>query len=285
MNTALLPLSSLPQRRLISGSVATLQLAIVACGIGLAHAQSPASVPPEEAKAILMRMADYMSKLPRFSVHVRDSYDAYQKTGQKIEFGATRRITVVRPDRLRVEVDESNGDKHVVTFDGKDLTMATPTANVFAQVPKPGSIDDAIVFFIRDLGMRLPFAALLIANAPAEIGARTQTLAYVEKTSIYGAPAHHLAGRTESVDYQVWVADGDKPLPQRLVLTYRDAQGQPQFRAQFSDWNLAPEAPNSMFAFTAPQGAQRIAFLAELPRSAAPAARKSAKPVKSEVPK
>ena len=285
MNTALLPLrSSLPLRRLIGGSIATLLLAIVACGasIGLAYAQSPASAPPEDAKAILMRMADYMSKLPRFSVHVRDSYDTYQTTGQKIEYGETRTITVVRPDRLRVELEESDGDSQVVMFDGKDLTVASPSDNVFAQTPKPGTIDDAIVFFVRDLRMRLPFAPLLIANFPAEIEQRTQTLAYVEKTSIYGAPAHHLAGRTESVDYQVWVADGDKPLPQRLVLTYREAEGHPQFRAQFSDWNLTPKAPDSMFTFTAPPGARRIAFLAQLPRSATPPA---PEPAKSEVPK
>jgi len=49
------------------------------------------------------------------------------------------------------------------------------------------------------------------------------------------------------------------------VLTYKLAEGQPQFRAQFSDWNLAPQIDNAQFAFTPAEGAKKIAFLAEVP--------------------
>ena len=247
-----------------------------------ARAQTSASAPPGEAKAILMRMAEFMAKTRSFSVDVRDSYDVYQRSGQKIEFGETRKITVVRPDHLRVEIEESNGDKSVVLYDGKDLTMASPSHNVYAQTSKPGSIDDAVVYFVRDLGMKLPFAVLLLTTAPNELDQRTKTLDYVEKTGILGAPAHHLAGRTESVDYQVWIADGDRPLPLRLVLTYRKQKGQPQFRAQFSAWDLAPEVPASLFAFVPPPGAQQISFLAQRPRSAKPPTEKPVKSNKSK---
>jgi hypothetical protein len=267
-------------------TVRGLSLAIVAAAflfgpIAGARAEAPAIVSPGEAKAILMGMAEFMAKTQTFSVGVSDSYDVYQQSGEKIEFDETREITVVRPDRVRVEVEESNGDKSVLTFDGKLLTMSSPSRNVYAQTPKPGAIDDAVVYFVRDLGMRLPFAVLLLTTAPEELDKRTKSLDYVEKTSVLGTPAHHLAGRTDSVDYQVWIADGDKPLLLRLVLTYRASQGQPQFRAQFSEWNLAPEVSSSMFAFTPPAGAQQIAFLAQLPRKTSPPAAKAAQRRKS----
>jgi hypothetical protein len=271
-----------PARTTVRGL--TLAIVVAAFCIGVvasARAQTSATVSPGEAKAILMRMAEFVAKTPSFSVNVRASYDAYQKSGQKIEFNETRKITVVRPDQARVDLEESNGDKSVFTFDGKDLTMWSPSHNVYAQTSKPGSIDGAVVYFVRDLGMRLPFAVLLVTTAPAELEERTTRLDYVEKTSILSTPAHHLAGRTKTVDYQVWIADGDKPLPLRIVLTYPASEGQPQFRAQFSDWDLAPEAPASMFAFTPPLGAQQIAFLAQLPRSAAPPAVKPVKRNKS----
>ncbi|MGH7807955.1 MAG: DUF2092 domain-containing protein, partial [Thermodesulfobacteriota bacterium] len=234
-----------PTRSLMKRLTLTVFVAIVFCigHVANVHAQAfepvpPATVTPGEAKDILMRMAEFMAKTKSFSVDVLDSYDVYQESGQKIEFGEKRKITVVRPDRLRVELEESNGKKSVIIFDGKDLTMSSPNQNVYAQTSIPGSIDDAIVYFVRDLGMKLPLAVLLMTTAPNELEQRTQTLDYVEKTSILGAPAHHLAGRTESVDYEVWIADGDKPLPLRVVLVYRNEKGEPGFRAQFSNWNL-----------------------------------------------
>jgi hypothetical protein len=45
-------------------------------------------------------------------------------------------------------------------------------------------------------------------------------------------------------------------------MTYTDAAGQPQFRAQFTGWNLAPDIPDALFVFTPPAGAAKIAFAA-----------------------
>jgi len=249
-------------------------LASILVSIAPARAQNAPAAEPD-AKVILMQMANFMSTLPSFSVDVRDAYDSVQTSGQKIEYGETRKITVARPDRMRIDSVESDGDRQTLIIDAKDITLFSQPANVFAQTPSPGSLDQAIVRFVRDLGMRLPFAALLLSSAPADIERRTKTLDYVETTSILGAPAHHIAGRTDGVDYQIWIADGDKPLPLRLVLTYTDEQGEPQFRAQFSDWKLAPQLTDATFAFTPPPGARRIAFLAEMPRSVAPAATKA----------
>jgi hypothetical protein len=256
--------------------------AAFSCGAAaIAGEQAGQSVSPGQAKAILMRMADFMAKARSFRVDVRGSYDVYEETGQKIEFSETRTIIIARPDRLRVDRQESNGDRSVFLFDGKVITLSSLSQNVYAQTPKPGSVDNAIAYFVRDLGMKLPFSTLLQTTAPQELERRTKTLDYVEKTSIFGAPAHHLAGRGADIDYQIWVADGDRPLLQRLVLTYPNEKGQPQFRAQFSNWNLAPEAPASLFAFVPAPGMHKIAFLAQLPRSAV---QRAAKPAAQEKP-
>jgi hypothetical protein len=230
--------------------------------------EAQAVAEPAEAKDILMRMANFLAKTPRFSVNLRDNYDVLQETGQMIEFGETRNITVSRPNGLRVEIEHSNGERHLVLYDGKQITAVSPSENVYAQVSKPGGIDAAVMYFLKDLHMRLPLAALLLSRFPAEIQRRTRSLDYVERTVMDGKPAHHLAGRTETVDYQVWIAEGARPLPLRAVLTYRNAEGHPQFRAQFSDWNLSPEIRDAQFAFTPPEGARKIAFLAELPQIA-----------------
>ncbi|MEW6037629.1 MAG: DUF2092 domain-containing protein [Pseudomonadota bacterium] len=225
-----------------------------------------AEAEPAEPKDILLRMANFLAGTQRFSVTVDAAYDVLQGSGEKIEFGENLRITANRPNQLRVDARQSDGDQHVMLYDGKDITAFTPSQGVYAQTAKPGGIDQAVMYFLKDLKMRLPLAVLLVSRFPEEIENRTQALDYVEKTEIRGTPAHHLAGRTESVDYQVWIAQGTQPLPLRVVLTYRNAEGQPQFRAQLSDWNLSPVIEDARFTFAPPDGARKIAFLAEVPQ-------------------
>jgi hypothetical protein len=152
-------------------------------------AQGPAPqalAEPTEAKDILLRMAGFLARAPRFSVNVHGNYDVVQGSGQKIEFGETRKITVSRPNGLRVEAEHSDGEKHLVLYDGKDITVFSPSQNVYAQASKPGDIDEAVQYFLKDLHMRLPLAALLLSRFPEEIQRRTQSLDYVERTEIEG---------------------------------------------------------------------------------------------------
>ena len=68
-----------------------------------------------------------------------------------------------------------------------------------------------------------------------------------------------VAGSTPDVDFQMWI--GDDRLLRRLVITYPDAPGEPQMRADFSDWNFAPAASDAVFTFYPPDGAEKIPTL------------------------
>jgi hypothetical protein len=74
-------------------------------------------------------------------------------------------------------------------------------------------------------------------------------------------PVHHLAFRTPSIDFQVWVQDGDKPLPRKYVITTKWMTGAPQNGVELTDWNLAPRIDDTVFTFTPPAGARKIDFL------------------------
>jgi hypothetical protein len=197
-----------------------------------------------------------------------------QKSGQKIEFNESRKITLARPDRLRIEGERSDGAKSQAVFNGKEITLVDGANNVYATAPQPGNIDHSVVHFVSDLGMRLPLAVMLLTRMPSELETRVKTVDIVEKATVLGRPTHHLAARTNDVDFQVWVADGDQPVPLRVVITYKKSPGQPQFWAQFSDWNMAPAVNDATFAAQIPAGAQKVAFAAQLQR-ATMAARKA----------
>jgi hypothetical protein len=239
------------------------------------HAQQPAptnnEAQPETAtdtqataREILMRMAQFLSKAPRFSVNLNTSYDAVQESGQKIEFAERRKVILSRPDRLRVEVERSDGSRAVVVFTGKEIVLVDITNKVYAMEPQPDGLDESILHFVSDLGMRFPLAVLLMSRAPMEFEKRVRSIDYVEKTNLLGTPSHHLAARTDTVDFQVWIADGAQPVPLRIVLTYRNEPGQPEYRADFADWNFAPVITDATFTPPIPPEAQKVAFATRL---------------------
>jgi hypothetical protein len=236
-------------------------------------AQEPNSTPSaseQRAMAILKNMSQYLARAERFSVTIRDGYDAVQASGQKVEFGSLRKVTVSRPDRLRIEVERSDGEKGLVIFNGKDITVYTANKNVYATVSRPGTLDQAIKYAIDDLKIKVPLAVMLLSTLPSEMDNLVISADYVETTtSITDVPCDHLAARTSrGVDFQVWVAQGSEPLPRRVVITYKNETGQPQFWADLSNWNLAPDISDALFTFTPPDGADRIQFLAEVGNAA-----------------
>jgi hypothetical protein len=240
---------------------------IAVCGATPAQGQT-APPPPVDARAVLLRMADALGKTPHLGVTVRASYDTVQPSGDKIEWNEIRKLTLSRPDKLRVETEKSDGARTLVVFDGKAVSTFDESTRLYAQTSQQGGVDETLIYFVRDLGMRLPLAALFMSKASSELDRRTRAVEHVQKTAILGTPTHHLVGRTDSVNFQVWIRDGDPPFPERLVLTYPGAPGQPQFRAEFSGWSVAVEPVASIFSFTPPANATRIPFVAALPRSA-----------------
>jgi hypothetical protein len=233
---------------------------------------STPSASEQRAMTILKNMSQYLAQAERFSVTIRDGYDAVQQSGQKIEYGEVRKVTVSRPDRLRFEFERSDGEKGLVLFNGKDLTVYTANNNVYASVSRAGTLDQAIKYAVDDLKIRVPLAMMLLSTLPSELNNLVVAADYVETTTITDVPCDHVAARTSrGVDFQVWVAQGSEPLPRRIVITYKDEPGQPQFWADLTSWNLAPEVSDSLFTFTPPDGAGRIQFLTEARSAAATA--------------
>ncbi len=226
--------------------------------------EAPATGSQRLARDRLMEMARFLGKTDRFSASLRITYDVVQDDGQKIEFGETRELAVQRPDRIRIVATSSDGDHNSMLFDGKLITISDDAAKVYAQAPQPGDIDATVVHFVRDLQMRLPLAPLLMARSADELQRRVRSIDYVEHTDILGEPAHHIAARTANVDFQVWIADGKQPLPLRIVMNYPTAEGQPQFRADFSDWDLSPRFGKKAFKFEPADDAKRILFAVQL---------------------
>jgi hypothetical protein len=142
--------------------------------------QSPSEL---QAMSILKKMSEFLAAAGRFSVTIRDGYDVVQESGQKIEFGEVRNVTVSRPDRLRIDVERSDGQKGLVIFDGKDITIYNADNNIYATTARPGTLDQAIKYALDNLKIRMPLALMLLSTLPSELDKLDVSADYVETTT------------------------------------------------------------------------------------------------------
>jgi len=61
-----------------------------------------------------------------------------------------------------------------------------------------------------------------------------------------------------TIEWQIWIDAGDTPLPRKLVISYVQEPGEPQYSATMRRWNLESKVPEGLFTFEAPEGAQKI---------------------------
>ncbi|MCU0976975.1 MAG: DUF2092 domain-containing protein [Steroidobacteraceae bacterium] len=254
-------MTSNSSRRIGSWLVASAALAATAFGLMLpaaAHAQAVGADP--QATQLLKRMTDYVGQLPRFSVDTAATVEAVLITGQKLQFNSTTRATLQRPDKLR---SERVGDvlSQLFYYDGRTVTIYNPQDGYYATVPAPATIDAMLDFAREKLDVVAPAGDLLTLDAYERLMDGVTEGFVVGKSAIGGVRCDHLAFRSGDIDWQIWIEDGERPLPRKFVITSLDVERAPQFEVVMSNWSLKPRIPAGFFDFKPPPGARAIEFL------------------------
>lgn len=246
-------------RKQLTATLARCCVIAAAAGISLATQAQPSGISPE-AQRILKASTDYLASQKQFSAETRNTLEVVLKSGQKIEFNHTGRMSAQRPNKLR---SERTGDlvNQVFFYDGKTLTLYNPQDKVYAQVPAPDTLEGMLDFARTKLDIVAPAGDLLYKNSYDLLLDGATEGFVVGKAVIEGVRCDQLAFRAPQVDLQIWIQEGAQPLPRRIVLTTRDLQNAPQFAVTVTKWNLKPTFDAQTFAFKPAAGVKQVDFL------------------------
>jgi hypothetical protein len=223
--------------------------------------EQPAGVAIEpEAITALERMGGYLRSLKAFQIVARTTSEEVLEDGQKVQYAGDVNALVQMPNRLLMSTTSDRRDRQFV-YDGKEFTMLARRANYFATIPAPATLGLLADVLDDKYDIRIPLEDLFRwggAQSPTE---GITSAMYVGPGTVGGVTCGHFAFRQEGLDWQVWIQQGDFPLPRRLVLTTTTDPARPQYTATI-DWNLAPSYNSDAFTFVPPPGTRR-AVLAE----------------------
>jgi hypothetical protein len=243
------------------------RLALVICALVAFRAVSALAAevkPPETKPAIdpradeyIKRMGDYLAQAPFFSVNAEIWQDVRLGSGQRIQAGRSVDLQVRRPDRFHAEVHSTRRNRGLY-YDGKTITLLNRVQNFYGSIPAPPSLDEALDLASERFGITMPLEDLMVSDPYHNAIRKVVSGTDLGPVTVLGVACEHLAFSQGQIDWQIWIEQGAKPVPQKLVITYKDEEGSPQYTAILSHWDFETKLPDFLFTFEPPAGAAKI---------------------------
>jgi hypothetical protein len=210
-----------------------------------------------EALAILKKATDYLTGLTQFRLKGFRDTDVVQESGQKLQFTSLFDVSLKRPDRMFASRTDDDGITRRLWYDGKTASMYDEGEKVYGQIQVPDTIDEMLDYLETVLESPPPLTDLLY-NDLSHLAERALSGIYLGISFVDNSACDQLAFRGKSVDWQMWVDRGEKPLIRKIVITYKELPGEPQLSARLEEWNVVPQFSDTLFQFSIPEGARRI---------------------------
>jgi len=175
---------------------------------------------------------------------MRSGYDAIQADGQRIEFGEQRGFCCSVPTGCASRSCAATATGNGPVRRQRDHRLQADD-NVYARVEKPGTVDSALVYLVRDLQLTMPMARMFHTGFPQEMEKLLMSISYVEEDALFDVPTDHLAPFRRG-DMQVWIAQGEQPLPRRVHSHLQECAGPAPVPGDLSSGTLAKVATNSL---------------------------------------
>jgi hypothetical protein len=223
-----------------------------------APTQEASSVEPDALQA-LKDMSTYLNTLNAFEVHADTTRDLVTQNGHRVQLGGVSDYKVRRPSGFRIDVKTDYKDRQFF-YDGKQFTVYAPQLGYYASAPAPATNIATINELESRFGIDLPLDDLFRWNDPASHQAENLSSGfYVGPATVDGVATDHYAFRdnAKQVDWEIWIQQGDQPLPRKLVIIDRSDEARPAYTARLN-WTVNPTLAADTFTFRPGADAKQI---------------------------
>lgn len=209
-------------------------------------ASMPAAADENDAKTLFKAMSDYVSAQKELSFSYDANLEIVTADMMKVGFASSGTVSLARPDKIRLTRTGGFADVEMA-YDGNVLSVLGKKLNVFTSTETKGSIDELIDTLRFEYGAEAPAADLLSSNPYEAMTSNVTAAMDLGSGVIRGQVCDHLAFRTREVDWQVWIAQGDKPYPCRLEITSKLTAMAPSYRVDVYDWKAGDGVAGTSF--------------------------------------
>jgi hypothetical protein len=231
-----------------------LSAAFATCLVAPLHAET-ATAPAGTSKApeaiapaalnILKQMSETLAKAKSLSFSVRRAFDEPASNGQPLFYMIDSRISLRRPDQLKIEV-LGDGPKSEFYYDGKEFAVYLPASNLIAVETAPPHLEEMLEAAYSKAGIYFPFVDFIVDDPYAAITEKLTSAFVMGKSEVVGGTTTDIiAIANKDFQAQLWIGAKDK-LPRLVWLNPTNGKEKSRSMIEFSNWRLG--APKLNFA-------------------------------------
>lgn len=207
----------------------------------------PQSVVDPASVAAIKRMSAYVTSLKTAEIVSESSLEVVTDDGQKVQLDGITTYKVRKPGFVINYVSDVKVRSFI--YDGKNFTVYAPLVGLYSTVPAPATNQEVLDLAYNKLGITLPLEDLLRWTDPNSIRAENLKSAYkLDTATLAGVKTDHYVFRGDRLDWEIWIQQGDQPLPRKLVIVDRTNAALPAFTSRLA-WKVNPPLTDADFAF------------------------------------
>jgi hypothetical protein len=209
---------------------------------------------------ILDRMSDVIGDMTSCSFKTVVSRDEVDPGNGMIKKFVNSEIYMQGPDKMVINFYGPNGHRQC-WYDGKQFAIYDYEERNYGIVPAPTNIIATIDSIHTHYAIDFPAADFFYPAFTDDLLESSEKITYVGKANINGRDCFQILAKSETTVSQIWVSNDVYNLPMRYVITYNTKPGNPQYECTFSDWQVNPDLPNSIFNFLPPPDTRQVRLM------------------------
>lgn len=212
------------------------------------------------AAEVLQNMSYFLGSKDEYTFKAEIMFDQLVDSNRKIQYSAEEKVYLKKKANMTIEfISDLGGYKF--WYDSGKLTVLELPTNLFSTSTIPATIDQALETMKEKYNFTPALSEFLFINTFRTLTKNVISGSYFGTSKVSGVRCDHLAFVQQDIDWQIWVEIGNRQIPRKLVITYKELPGQPQFIALMNDWVI--DKPITGFAFQAdiPKSAQQAEML------------------------
>lgn len=210
---------------------------------------------------LIAKMSTVIGELTSVTFDLKTANDKMNDLSENQRNFNSHKIQMVGPDKMTVYSNGDSGNRSI-WYNGQYFTFYSFDENNYVTLDAPDNIIDMFDEMNERFGIDFPGADIFYPSLVDDILENFEYVKFLGLKTIDNEECFHIMATSQTMTFQLWISNNAIFSPKRYLIIDK-SNSYRQFQGTFSNWQLNPTLPESIFNFEPPASAKLISIMAK----------------------